>query len=188
MMVLARANFLLLDEPTNHLDVESIEALEDALDDYDGTVLLVSHDRALLRGTVTRIWSLEQEHITDYPGTFDEWQRWREEKTAAAARAAREEEKAREEKARIAARRKEASTTEDRVRVRALRAAVSHAEAEVHELEERIAALKAQLEDPKLYVDADGARRATELKAELDDLDEELVLALERWTNATEAL
>ncbi|HEU4525654.1 MAG TPA: ABC-F family ATP-binding cassette domain-containing protein, partial [Gemmatimonadales bacterium] len=54
MMMLSGANFLLFDEPTNHLDVESIEALEDAIEAYDGTVLLVSHDRALLRALTTR--------------------------------------------------------------------------------------------------------------------------------------
>ena len=53
MMMLSGANLLVFDEPTNHLDVESIEALEDAIDDYDGTVLLVSHDRALLRALTT---------------------------------------------------------------------------------------------------------------------------------------
>src|SRR5690606_34712016 len=58
MMVLSGANLLLFDEPTNHLDVESIEALEDAIEAFDGTVLLVSHDRALLRALTTRVWSL----------------------------------------------------------------------------------------------------------------------------------
>ena len=65
MIVLARANLLLLDEPTNHLDVESIEALEDALESYGGTVILVSHDRALLRSTATRTWVLHGARITD---------------------------------------------------------------------------------------------------------------------------
>ncbi|MGH7616422.1 MAG: ABC-F family ATP-binding cassette domain-containing protein, partial [Gemmatimonadaceae bacterium] len=55
MLMLGRANLLILDEPTNHLDVESIEALEDAIEQYDGSVLLVSHDRALLRALTTRV-------------------------------------------------------------------------------------------------------------------------------------
>ncbi|MFN2462242.1 MAG: ATP-binding cassette domain-containing protein, partial [Candidatus Velthaea sp.] len=58
MMMLTGANLLVLDEPTNHLDVESIEALEDALDEYEGTVILVSHDRALLRALATKVWVL----------------------------------------------------------------------------------------------------------------------------------
>ena len=58
MLMLSGANLLIFDEPTNHLDVESIEALEDAIDEYDGTVLLVSHDRALLRALATRMWVL----------------------------------------------------------------------------------------------------------------------------------
>ena len=60
MMMLSGANFLIFDEPTNHLDVESIEALEDAIEAFDGTVLLVSHDRALLRALTTRMWVLHE--------------------------------------------------------------------------------------------------------------------------------
>src|SRR5204863_9177156 len=63
MMVLSHANFLLLDEPTNHLDIESVETLEDALDQYAGTILLVSHDRALLEALASRVWILHDHHI-----------------------------------------------------------------------------------------------------------------------------
>jgi ATP-binding cassette subfamily F protein 3 len=74
LMMLRGANLLVFDEPTNHLDVESIEALEDALDNFEGTVLLVSHDRALLESLTTRIWSLDGGVLTDFPGGFVEWE------------------------------------------------------------------------------------------------------------------
>ena len=74
LMTLARANLLVLDEPTNHLDVENIEVLEDALDEYDGTVLLVSHDRAFLREVATRVWSFDGPRLVDFDGPFVEWE------------------------------------------------------------------------------------------------------------------
>src|SRR5687768_16375662 len=74
MMMLARANLLILDEPTNHLDVESIEALEDAIERYEGTVIIVSHDRALLRALTTRVWVLHDLHVTEFPAGFEEWE------------------------------------------------------------------------------------------------------------------
>ena len=70
----APADMILLDEPTNHLDVESIEALEDALERYPGTVLLVSHDRALLRELATRVWAFREGRLHDYPGPFVDWE------------------------------------------------------------------------------------------------------------------
>jgi ATP-binding cassette subfamily F protein 3 len=74
LMTLARANLLILDEPTNHLDVENIEALEDALEEYEGSVLLVSHDRAFLREVATRVWSFDGTHLKDFDGPFVEWE------------------------------------------------------------------------------------------------------------------
>src|SRR5437016_12234271 len=64
MTVLSRANFLLLDEPTNHPDIESVEALEDALEEYEGTILLVSHDRAMLEALTSRVRVLHERRIT----------------------------------------------------------------------------------------------------------------------------
>jgi ATP-binding cassette, subfamily F, member 3 len=74
LMTLSHANLLILDEPTNHLDVENIEVLEDALDEYDGSVLLVSHDRAFLREVATRVWSFDGTHLSDFDGPFVEWE------------------------------------------------------------------------------------------------------------------
>ena len=74
LMTLRRANLLILDEPTNHLDVENIEALEDALEEFEGSVLLVSHDRAFLREVATRVWAFDGTHLRDFDGPFVEWE------------------------------------------------------------------------------------------------------------------
>ncbi len=77
------ANVLILDEPTNHLDIESREALEDALSAFQGAVLLVSHDRALLDAVGTRTVAIEQRTLRSYLGGWPEYVRVREERRAA---------------------------------------------------------------------------------------------------------
>jgi ABC-type multidrug transport system ATPase subunit len=70
-LMLGNANFLILDEPTNHLDITSKEILENALNEYEGTVLYVSHDRYFINRTATRILALEGGTFTGYPGNYD---------------------------------------------------------------------------------------------------------------------
>jgi ATP-binding cassette, subfamily F, member 3 len=74
LITLTGANLLVLDEPTNHLDVENIEVLEDALAEYEGTVLIVSHDRAFLREVATRVWWFDGPRLRDFDGPFHEWE------------------------------------------------------------------------------------------------------------------
>ena len=83
---LSGANVLILDEPTNHLDIDAREALEDALSGFDGTVLLVSHDRALLDAVGTRTIALEDGHLRSYAGGWAEYSRIREERREAGAK------------------------------------------------------------------------------------------------------
>src|SRR6516162_5204801 len=74
-LMLQKPNFLVLDEPTNHLDLESINALNIALQRYQGTLLLVTHDHDLIDEVATRIWHFESDHkITDFKGTYEEYQ------------------------------------------------------------------------------------------------------------------
>jgi ATP-binding cassette subfamily F protein 3 len=84
LMTLSHANLLILDEPTNHLDVENIEALEDALEEYEGSVLLVSHDRAFLREVATRVWWFDGAQLKDFDGPFVEWEAERARRAAKA--------------------------------------------------------------------------------------------------------
>ena len=68
-----RANFLILDEPTNHLDIESREWMEDAVSDFDGTMLFISHDRVFLNKFASKIWSIENGKITEFIGNFNDY-------------------------------------------------------------------------------------------------------------------
>jgi ATP-binding cassette subfamily F protein 3 len=82
LVVASGANFLVVDEPTNHLDMESREALEAALEAFPGTILLVSHDRALLDAVAERTVAIEERHLNSYDGGWAEYVRQREERKA----------------------------------------------------------------------------------------------------------
>jgi ATP-binding cassette subfamily F protein 3 len=73
LVVLSKANFLLLDEPTNNLDIASAEVLEDALSDFEGTALIISHDRYFLDQVVDRILTLEDGKLHSHPGGYSDW-------------------------------------------------------------------------------------------------------------------
>ena len=83
--ITSKANFLLLDEPTNHLDIHSVELLVDALNRYQGSFILVSHDRYFISKTANKIWEIVDHEIKEFKGTYDEWIEWNErmEKTGA---------------------------------------------------------------------------------------------------------
>ena len=73
-LMLQKPNLLILDEPTNHLDLEAINALNIALQRYEGTVLLVTHDHDLLDEVATRIWHFEHGGVEDFKGPYEEYQ------------------------------------------------------------------------------------------------------------------
>ena len=91
MLVWQRPNLLLLDEPTNHLDLTTREALSMALNEFEGTVMLVSHDRALLREVCDEFWLVTRGGLEPFDGDLDDYQRWLLEQSKAAAKAARPE-------------------------------------------------------------------------------------------------
>ncbi len=91
VLTLQRANFLILDEPTNHLDIIAREALEDVLDEYDGTILFVSHDRAFVDALATQVWMIEAvdegeepPHLQPYLGNYSDMRRTQERQRATA--------------------------------------------------------------------------------------------------------
>jgi ATP-binding cassette subfamily F protein 3 len=195
MLMLTRANLLVLDEPTNHLDVETIEVLEDAIESYEGSVILVSHDRAMLRALANKVWVLHDKHITSFDGTFAEWEVASEERAhAAAVRASEEVALRRMEEKKKTARREEkqpagGSGREDpRKAIRAARERAAQAEQKVSQLDGEVSALTKTLDDPELYTKPGGVERAHKLGAQLDTLRARLDKALAAWEQETAAL
>jgi ATP-binding cassette subfamily F protein 3 len=76
--IVSKANFLILDEPTNHLDMHSVELLADALNKYEGSIILVSHDRYFISKTANKIWEIVDNQIKEFKGTYQEWVEWNE--------------------------------------------------------------------------------------------------------------
>ena len=192
MLMLSRANLLVLDEPTNHLDVESIEALEDAIERYEGTVILVSHDRELLRALTDKVWVLHERHITEFAAGFAEWEQVSKEREHAAAVRAAEEASLRKvhERQKVAKKRSSEPPSPKDVRrqQRTAERELVEEEARIEKLETRITELTAALEDPALYTRPDGVEEARRLGVDLETAKRELDAAFARWTAATEIL
>ena len=81
-VILDKANFLLLDEPTNHLDIQSVNVLVEVLNKYEGTYIVVSHDRYFLSRIANKIWYIENKELKEYPGTYHEFEVWQAEQKA----------------------------------------------------------------------------------------------------------
>ncbi|WP_415873431.1 hypothetical protein [Burkholderia gladioli] len=177
---------LVLDEPTNDLDIPTLELLEELLTDYDGTVLLVSHDRAFLDNVVTSVIAAEGKGLwREYVGGFTDWQTQHARSEELAKDAARRGGEAAREAA--PAPRDDASKNAAAGRNTQRSVKLSFKEQrELDALPEQIAALEAeqkainaQLEDGSIFArDAKEGTRLTERYAALDD---ELLVALERW-------
>jgi ATP-binding cassette subfamily F protein 3 len=190
LIMLQKANLLVLDEPTNHLDVESIESLEDAIEEYEGTVILVSHDRAFLRELSTRVWSFDGTRLRDFDGPFVEWEIDEAERraklssaSAAAAQTRRTQEKAHAQKSR-------SSDPAGAAAVRkAAKKAADDAEREVERLEELVGAVQRKLEDGDLYDGSpENLREAARLDKELSAAQRMLDDAMTLWAERTAAL
>jgi ATP-binding cassette subfamily F protein 3 len=181
-ILLLRSNLLLLDEPTNHLDLASSEALIEALKQYEGTMLFVSHNRSFLNGLATRIWEVKDGGIVDQPGNLDDWLYHQQQLAADASSmradlasdgaSARSANRAISERDR---RRAEAEARNARyARERPVREAIARLEARIAELEAAQKATEDALADPALYQDFARARPHVEalaaVKAELAGL------------------
>ena len=170
-LMLAHDNVLLLDEPTNHLDIASREALEEALQGYEGTMLIVSHDRYFINRMATRILHLEEHGCVSYDGDYDAYT----ERRAAVLPTAEKTEKA-SVKENAYQQRKERESQKRKAATR-----VRRAEEAIATCEEEIDALTALLEQPDVAADY---TKVSELSAQLEEKNAELDTRLLEWETA----
>ncbi|MEY4702817.1 MAG: hypothetical protein RIR96_714 [Bacteroidota bacterium] len=84
-VIASKANFLMLDEPTNHLDIHSVDLLVEALNKYEGSLILVSHDRYFISRIANKIWEIDEQKIREFKGNYAEWEDWKERREKALA-------------------------------------------------------------------------------------------------------
>lgn len=167
-LLLQSVNFLIMDEPTNHLDIASREALESALYDYDGTMLMVSHDRYFINKLADKILYLTHDGIKVYDGNYDDYLEGKEALMTATKSEEKKEEKGRDYK--------------ERKRIEAEKRKILNRYGKVEELieetEHKISELENLYNDPEIASDY---ARLGEISSEIDTLHRELDELMEEW-------
>ena len=179
-LMLKKDNLLLLDEPTNHLDMDSREVLEDALQDFPGTILAISHDRYFINRFASRVMVMNADGVTEYIGNFDDYIEKRDRPRPPVPSAG-------PEATRTAIARERKRDRQQSARIRELRAQVKKAEEAIEANERRLAELEAQLADPATYADAEAARLLGESYRAEQERTDGLYEALEAAEAAAQA-
>ena len=180
-LMLSNANFLILDEPTNHLDIVSKEILEQALRDYTGTVLYVSHDRYFINQTATRILELTNQQLVNYIGNYDYYLEKKEELTSIYAPSAAADNV--EKPAQSAVKLDWKIQKEEQARQRKRENDLKKTEARIEELETRDAEIDEEMSQPEVATDV---AKCVALSNEKAEIAAELEQLYEKWEELAE--
>jgi ATP-binding cassette subfamily F protein 3 len=176
----ADANFLILDEPTNHLDIASVNILIQALKQYEGTFIVVSHDRYLLDNVANKIWFIEDQEIKEYPGTYAEYEEWNSKRVYVPKvlnQAPKKEEK-KEEKPKI--------TLENKGNeLKKLNQNLQKLEEDIAELEKSVKDAEAELSREEIYSDPE---KLAEANRRYQQLSPRLLKAQAEWERLAEEI
>lgn len=177
-LMLSNANFLILDEPTNHLDITSKEILENALNNYTGTILYVSHDRYFINQTATRILDLSPNGITSYIGNYDYYIEQQLVSTA------QSEEKAAVVKEETETKKDWKRSKEEQARERKRQNDIKKTETRIEELEQLLSSLEEEMSLPE---NATNVAKLTEITTQQAAATEELEALYETWESLSES-
>ena len=171
-------HLLILDEPTNHLDIDSRTSLIQALTDYEGAVILISHDRYLIEATVDRLWIVDKGTVATYDGDMDEY---RDLVVGGKTRAKKTTGDGPKKLSKADHRKKAAAARE---KFKPLKRKVSEVENRIEKVEAKIAKLDEELADPSIYDKAPD--RVSEITAERGDFLNKIIILEEEWTARSE--
>ena len=189
-VLISEANFLLLDEPTNHLDIQSVNILMQALDQYEGTYVVVSHDRHFISQVANKIWYIDDQEIKEYPGTFAEYNDWYQKQQARkqAQTAITPSVKTETTKKNNYKKNKPQDSPEVKALKREIREskqALEKIENEITKLEKEQSKLENQLGDNRIY---DDAEKLEKTQTAFQKVQEQLNQANEEWENLALAI
>ncbi|MEP1094244.1 MAG: ribosomal protection-like ABC-F family protein [Cyclobacteriaceae bacterium] len=173
--LISEANFLLLDEPTNHLDILSVSILVQALQQYEGTLLFVSHDRHFITQVANKIWWIEGKEIKEYPGTYEEYSWWR-------AKNAVSDKK--EQPPQPKTKKKENTKPKNNQQDQTQKKELKQVESSIEQFENEIESLESQLADPSVY---ENPEEYEKLNTTYQQKKHELEQLMSKWEALAEA-
>lgn len=174
-LMLSEANFIILDEPTNHLDMTSKEILENAINNYTGTVLYVSHDRYFINQTASRILELTNTKLINYLGNYDYYQEKKDELTATFAPTIT---KTKEQKTVSANKQDYLERKAEASRIRKLKNDISKVEEQIKKYEDRLNELDEMVQDPDV---ATNSAKLNKISKEQNEISDKLDQLMEEW-------
>ena len=152
--IASKANFLMLDEPTNHLDIHSVDLLVQSLIKYEGSIVLVSHDRYFISRLANKIWEIEDHKIREFKGTYAEWEDWKERKLKAEAEAKKAEKPEPKVHLKVVEQPKlKVVTNDEKKELQKIKSRFGQLETKLATLNENKTTLEAALADPTIYGD-----------------------------------
>lgn len=182
-----KPNVLLLDEPTNHLDLEMRHALTMALQEFEGAVIVVSHDRHLLRNTVNEFLLVADGSVSEFDGDLEDYYKWMQQQKTNAASAEKETDSASDSDNKVDKKAQRQQSAAQRAQLKPLTNKLKSLESQLEKLHKRLGEIETQLGDSSIYEDKNKAK-LQELLAEQGKLQTQLEETEENWLMVSEEL
>lgn len=185
--ILSKANFLILDEPTNHLDMQSVGILIQVLQDYEGSFIIVSHDRFFLSQVANKIWWIENHEIKEYLGPYDEYEVWMDErhKMAKNVQKAKQDQEKKEKEQKKAEVVKTQPNEEEKKLKKKLNTRFQNLETELQKLKKQKEEQETLLGDPAVFGDPTKFQKALQ---NFNEVETKLKLVTKEWEEVFEQL